>query len=69
MLSTLLYLSYFVLLLFFFISVVFRNDVLSDLLMYSMIAWLCTVPLIVIYIDARQYEQKKARLEKKNNMN
>ncbi|WP_010630480.1 hypothetical protein [Sporolactobacillus vineae] len=70
MLTVFLYLSYFALLLVFFISVFFRIDVLSALLMYAVIAWLCIVPLIVIYIDAAKYEQKKSRIEKKkNNMN
>lgn len=70
MLTVFLFLSYFVLLFIFFISVFFRIDVLSSILMYSMIAWLCIVPFIVIYIDARKYELKKSKIEKKkNNMN
>lgn len=67
MLTVFLYLSFFVVLLFFFITVFFRLDVLSEMIMYSLIAWLGIVPLIVIYIDARKYEQNKAKIEKKKN--
>jgi hypothetical protein len=67
MLTVCLYLSFFVLLLFFFISVFFRLDVISEMLMYILIAWIGIVPLIVIYIDAKKYEQNKANIEKKKN--
>ncbi|RYL93009.1 hypothetical protein EWI07_07855 [Sporolactobacillus sp. THM7-4] len=61
MLTVLLYLSFFGLLFFFFVSVSFRLDFLSSAIMYAMIFWFLVVPITVVYIEEKNYEMKKAK--------
>ncbi|TGA99209.1 hypothetical protein E4665_05345 [Sporolactobacillus shoreae] len=57
MLSIILFLSYFPLLFLFFITVLFRVDQFSTLLMYGMILWSIIVPFIVLFIEERKPEK------------
>ncbi|MFT8310860.1 MAG: hypothetical protein ABF629_06820 [Sporolactobacillus sp.] len=64
--STLLYLSYFVLLFIFFIFVVLRITIGADVLMYLLILFPGIMPFVIIYLDQSKEEKKKTQKMEKD---
>lgn len=61
MINVCLFLSYFVFLILFFIFTVMRMNLVATILIYILILFPNTVPLIVIFIEQSKVEKKKAK--------
>ncbi|MCO7124647.1 hypothetical protein NIE88_02485 [Sporolactobacillus shoreicorticis] len=67
MIGIILYGCYFLILFFFLFSVHFRLETVSVILTHALIIFPGVIPLIIIAVDQRKDEQKKAKLTEKTN--